>query len=41
MTYRGQVALFLVSHVEIDSSGAASGGRIVQFEPWDIDCYRL
>jgi Domain of unknown function (DUF3883) len=40
-TYRGQVALFLVSHVEIDSSGAARGGRIVQFEPWDIDLNRL
>jgi hypothetical protein len=40
-TYRGQIALFLVSHSEIDSSGAARGGRIVQFEPWDIDRYRL
>lgn len=40
-TYRGQIALFLVSHVEIDSSGAARGGRIVQFEPWDIDRNRL
>jgi hypothetical protein len=39
--YRGQVALFLVSHVEIDSQGAARGGRIVQFVPWDIDLNRL
>jgi Protein NO VEIN, C-terminal len=39
--YRGQVALFLVSHVEIDSSGTARGGRILQFEPWDIDLNRL
>ena len=35
------VALFVVSHIKVDSAGVARGGLVSRFEPWHIDASQL
>jgi hypothetical protein len=35
------VALFVVSHIKVDSAGLARGGQVSRFEPWQIETSQL
>lgn len=36
-----RVALFVVSHIKVDSAGVATGGQVSRFEPWQIEASQL